>query len=51
MIKLIKFEEWMFLLLRLQKNDKDGLTILKQFGLPLKIKVLILKGNILITFS
>jgi hypothetical protein len=29
MIKLIKFEEWMFLLLRLQKNDKDGLTILK----------------------
>jgi hypothetical protein len=42
MIKLIKFEEWMFLL-RLQKNDKDGLTILKQFGLPLKIKVLIFK--------
>jgi hypothetical protein len=36
MIKLIKFEEWMFLLLRLQKNDKDGLTILKQFGLPFK---------------
>jgi large subunit ribosomal protein L5 len=32
MIKLIKFEEWMFLLLRLQKNE-DGLTILKQFGL------------------
>jgi hypothetical protein len=32
----------MFLLLRLQKNDKDGLTILKQFGLP-KIKVLIFK--------
>jgi large subunit ribosomal protein L5 len=23
------------------KNDKDGLTILKQFVLPLKIKVLI----------
>jgi ribosomal protein L5 len=29
------------------KNDKDGLTILKQFGLPFKIKVLIFKGNIL----
>jgi hypothetical protein len=43
MIKLIKFEEWMFLLLRLQKNDKDGLTILKQFGYLLKIKVLIFK--------
>jgi hypothetical protein len=26
-------------LLRLQKNDKDGLTILKQFGLPLKINI------------
>jgi hypothetical protein len=30
---------------------QDGLTILKQFGLPFKIKVLIFKGNILITFS
>jgi ribosomal protein L5 len=32
------------------KNDKDGLTILKQFGLPFK-ETLIFNCNILITLS
>jgi ribosomal protein L5 len=41
MIKLIRGMD--VSIITTAKNDKDGLTILKQFGLPLKINTLIFK--------